>query len=317
MDSFPHLANLHTEGRYEIAEQLLQAGASVDFCDALGRTPLMFAAAQNNRNICHLLLTRGSNIHVTDSGHYKQTALHYAVQERKLEAAMVLVEHGAIVFDSSKSFHESPIFATVMYSPIVLHSFLIHCSTNIHSKMSTLLSYLFHLALREKQEGSAIIVLQNGYYPVQDVTLCRRSYKRYTSCFHLAASYGMVELMNVLIELNSQFMQENWLVGENIPAELAQLPDFASWLVEKDIPAELAQLPEFASYLVESRKQPSLLVKLCKSTILKRLNTFHKTYYLSKITDLPLPKSLKTFLGTVAMPTKKMAITSSHQVNGG
>ena len=89
----------------------------------------------------------------------------------------------------------------------------------------------------------------------------------------------MIELMRMLVELNSQCLQEDWLV-------------------EEDIPAKLAQQPDFASYLVESRKQPPLLLKLCKSTILERLDILHKTY-MWKITDLPLPKSLKTFLATV------------------
>ena len=298
-DFFSPLSKAAYRGHYQIAKQLLCAGVSVNFCDVWGRTPLMFAAAQNNTDICRLLLTWGSNIHATDSGHYKQTALHYAVQERKCEAAMLLVEHGAIVFDpsifdTSKPLH---ILATVIHSPMVLHSFLNHCSANIYSRMPKSLSYLFDRALRKKQEGSAIIVLQNGYYPVQEVKLRRHSYKHHTSCFNLAARYGMIELMSMLIELNSQFMQENWLV-------------------EEVIPPELARLPEFASYLVESRKQPSLLVKLCKSTILKRLDIFHKTYYMSKITDLPLPKSLKTFLATVAMSTNRwrsQALTKSME----
>ena len=76
---FSPLSKAAFRGHFQIAEQLLRAGASVDFRDDWGRTPLMLAAAQDNTDICLLLLTWGSDINVTDSGHYKQTALHYAV----------------------------------------------------------------------------------------------------------------------------------------------------------------------------------------------------------------------------------------------
>ena len=66
---------------------------------------------------------------------------------------MLLVEHGALLFDSSRPMEESPILAAVHHSPIVLHSILSHCGINSYSRIPFSLKYLFSLALHEKQNG--------------------------------------------------------------------------------------------------------------------------------------------------------------------
>ena len=64
----------------EIASKHL--GASVDFTDRTGRTPLMVAASRGNPTICCLLLHHGVKVHARNTSTItnadKFTALHYA-----------------------------------------------------------------------------------------------------------------------------------------------------------------------------------------------------------------------------------------------
>ena len=99
-------------GNAESVELLLDAGAPVDARDAWhGETALMWAAGENHAEVVRLLLERGADIHGKSTEFVwdgvKQTgvasilprggltALLHAAREDALEAARVLLEHGA------------------------------------------------------------------------------------------------------------------------------------------------------------------------------------------------------------------------------
>ena len=60
--------------RYQMAEQLLCAGADVNFVDNNGRTPLMEAARDGYLEICRLLIHHGANPNAIGTS-YHRTAL--------------------------------------------------------------------------------------------------------------------------------------------------------------------------------------------------------------------------------------------------
>ena len=106
---------------------------------------------------------------------------------------------------------------------------------------------------------------------------------------YIAADNGFVELMCLVIALNPQVLQEDWLVQKDFPAKLMQHEDIIQWLVEH-------------------RKHPASLQQLCKSAILSQLGTF----YVPNINPLPLPKLLKTYLQGIEPPYKTK--TEAHNL---
>ena len=135
------------------------------------------------------------------------------------------------------------------------------------------LETLFNLGLLHESERCLIIILQQGYYPIDNES----KEAGFLSCFHRACDSGMIELMSLLLELNPGYMQERWLVMKSYPSSFLQYSDFFFWLRDY-------------------RKYPASLVKMCKSTILYQLGSYYRT----KIKLLPLPTALTTYLSSLA-----------------
>ena len=268
----------------EVASKHL--GVSVNFTDRTGRTPLMVAASSGNPTICRLLLHHGAEVHarntttITDA--YKFTALHYAARDGMHEAAAVLLQHGAKIYNIPKPWIDyigncSPLATAIRAHSDMAEYFLDYLHT--HGTKVPLTSVL-HTAINHQNEHCAVLVLHRGIFPFKDefnlFIPFRMPDKRYTSYFHMAASVGLSKLMSSLVEINPYLLQEEWLVQNQLPAETKQHRDFVIWLKKH-------------------RRQPTSLVKLCKSTILAHLGD----YYIPRINALPLPKLLQTVLASI------------------
>ena len=264
------------KGECDIVEKLLLAGASVDFLHRNGYTPLMEAVDCGNLDVCHLLLSHGADVHkARNIYNAKNTALHYAARAGELEVVALLVEHGACICDHSLISLKP--FAALRISPAgfalrqnrsqVLNSFLDYCKAD---GQPLPLEPLFQMAIMENSDQCAIVVLKQGYFPMHKV------YSNYGTHFERVAKWGRISLMGVLMGMNTQFMQEDWLIQKELPHTLEQHTGFVSWLLE-------------------CRKQTPSLQALCKSRILSQLGT----YYMPKIDALPLPKTLRTYLAVV------------------
>ena len=230
----------------------------------------MAAVIYENYKMCCLLLHHGADVNIRSDT--QKTALYYAAA-RGGQITSLLLRNGAEIQKPIKTCNEvdsSPLGSAIIGSTILTRNaasfrlLLDHC---IGRNIKVALEPLFEFTIEWERQKCAKIILQRGYYPVRnelDENFCKAAQKR------------MVKLMRIMINLNPQFMQEEWLVLKCIPSKLAKNVKFVSWLVE-------------------CRKQPPNLLQLCRSTILTQL----ESYYLAKIDALPLPKSLKTFLATV------------------
>ena len=81
----------------DLVEQLLCAGASVDFPDHYLKTPLMHAAYSADKDISHVLLSHGANVNAMNE--IKLQALHYAIRSNNVPVASLLLENGAELHD--------------------------------------------------------------------------------------------------------------------------------------------------------------------------------------------------------------------------
>ena len=255
---------------YVLVEKLLHAGASANFPIDNGYTALMLASIAGSMDICNLLLKHGADVH---GSHTKMayTALYYAAQYGELKTASLLLEHGARIYDSSIPWHEqtSSIKVAIQWrKPKMLNFLLDYCNK---TDMEIPLPLIFReAATRAGSDECAIIALKQGYSP-ESVASAKGTW------FQMAADTGSVKLVSVLVELNPHFLQEDWLLQNQLPEKLTAHPDFCDWLV---------------GY----RKRPPCLQKLCRSVILSQLQVI---YCIPKVRELPLPRVLKTYLTAV------------------
>ena len=274
----PVLIEAVKKGHYSIAQQLLDVGADVNALGTWGWSPLRWASILDNYDMCCLLLRNGANPNqfTSPTEHHTSsygTALYYATENDSYNIVTLFLEHGAEVCrpdipwdDESKS----PIALAVVRSPCITKLFLDHCK-----KFDILvpLDLLLNLAIQQSNEECALLLSQHGFYPEENEA---KVFKPFSSCFHKAAHHGLTKLMSHLVELNTQYLQEEWLI-------------------QKDFPGTMKQKLNFISWLVEYRKQPSSLQILCKSAVLSQTGM----HYILKVDKLPLPNALKRFLQVV------------------
>ena len=250
-----------------LLEKLLCAGANADFGGNNFRTPLLHAASGDSgyKDIVHVLLSHGANVNAMDSSKYQ--ALRYTILSDNLQTASLLLESGAELHHPDQSKSNNFQFVLLWKRPHLL-KFLLHHAEKRGMHIS--LEILYNMAVNCLSEECAILILKQGCYLHPKLSADTLSYR---SCFHEASCHDLIKLMGFLLELNPHFMQEDWLVQKDLPADLRLHSDLVSWLSEQ-------------------RKHPPSLVRLCRSRILAQLDT----YYTQKVTELPLPNALKTFL---------------------
>lgn len=122
----------------------LEMGASPNFTDNLGNTPLHYAAALGNLTVMRILIDYGGNINaVSLSG---DTALSQAVANGKTAMVKLLLTHGANPFDGPPESHYDQNVDSAVLSSTQRLSLVVSLSTgyscgdlHIHYTVRTLL----------------------------------------------------------------------------------------------------------------------------------------------------------------------------------
>ena len=258
---------------HAIMKQLLHAGASVDFKDGAGWTSLMVAAYLDDVHSCQILLNHdGADVNAKNGS---ETALFHTsyngiIEDANDAACLLVVDYAAQPCASNLQLNLWRNFGTSAFATAI--------SFHAYEQVKLFLTYfneqdiqlplesLIRLAIKKSSEDCAIIFLEQGIY------LDHKSLQT-NSLFHMAAEKGQMKLMSFLVELNTQFLQEEWLIQNKIPRRLQKHKNYTVWLMDY-------------------RKQVPSLQKLCKSSILSQLGS----YYKPRIAELPFPKSLKKYM---------------------
>ena len=96
---------LHNTGSAEIAQVLLDHGATVDSRTKYGETPLHLAACHGVTDLMKTFIQSGADVNATMKG--GDTPLHHAVRFNEPDAINLLIEHGAKE-DLKNSYNYSP-----------------------------------------------------------------------------------------------------------------------------------------------------------------------------------------------------------------
>ena len=276
LQSFSPLLKAVRSNKCDIVEQLLRAGAGVNFWGPSGSTPLGIAASNGYTTLCKLLLRYGANMNLKNNRGFAPLCL--AAMKGESEVIALLLETEAQFFnpskpsDNFKALHNSPLGKCIKLKHN--QEFTEHVDK---INVSLPLAALFHFSVHFGTEYCSILLLQQGYYPTLG---SEEAFNLDISCFRLAAIYYYSRLMRLLVAINPHFLQEKWLINQHFPIRYKERlhGDFFHWLFE-------------------IRKQHPDLAQLCKSRIQAQLDF----YYLrqGKIDELPLPNSLKAFLKSV------------------
>ena len=177
-----------------IIEQLLLAGAHVDFPKDCGQTPLMITASNGNIHMSELLLKYDANVNARNHKKVYLSVLCYAVRVSNARTVALLLEHGALAYDSSKEEVRAaaPMHTAIQYkSPCMLKLLLDHADKiNRRIPPAEFVSPIFTWG----SEKCAIVFMQEGYYPKPE-------------WFHCVTYYNMPKLMSLLVEINPHYLQ--------------------------------------------------------------------------------------------------------------
>ena len=208
-------------GKYAIAEQLLCAGAGVEFVNGLGRTPLMEAVRYRNTDICHLLLNHGANINARCKGN-RYEALHYVARRgSSSDVAALLIKHGAEPYNPTnpqENFEDSPFAMAICFNcPHIMEIYLDYCENNNYRIPAKL---ALSMAIHEGSCDCAVILLKRGLSPIPNGPIVKMPYfdlfNNSATCLYVAAVRGLDKLISFLIELNPHMLQEESLVQGDI-----------------------------------------------------------------------------------------------------
>ena len=111
------------------ASEILNEGQDPNVKDATGYTPLMIAAGLGNYQMCELLLSAGSDIHILDN-RMGASALHKAAQGGVVPVAELLLHHGAFIDLQAPTHGHTPLHDASWHRNAAMVEFLLSQGAN-------------------------------------------------------------------------------------------------------------------------------------------------------------------------------------------
>ena len=243
--------------------------------------PINMALRTGNVSICSLLLDAFYNYPGKPAWSIPG---EYTTMHGSLEILQLLVKHGAKISDD--------IIKSIVIGryPHLLEYCLEHeyqrPGNEIQWNETTMISLMRIILedpMKQCDERCFAVLLQWGIYTARTPVVDNdEEFALYT-----AANAGAIQTMRMLVELRPSRLQKRWLVEGRIPPPPAGF-SFTFNLLEHNIKA----CQKFAVTLIEARKNPCLLMILCRAKIIQSLG--YKPF--AKVPELPLPMALKDFV---------------------
>lgn len=158
---------------------LIEAGATVDKCDILGRTPFHYACRSGEKDLIELFLNHKAN--ALHSDWYKRTALHSAVGGMNLRAIKLLIRNPDIVVDAKDSLGDTPLSMACRLNDVKMAELLMEGNA-MPSKdcVRKCLQHNSHAVLRLIAQSYSRVPLSTSNFSDRDPVLhqlCRGSFQ--------------------------------------------------------------------------------------------------------------------------------------------
>lgn len=216
----------------------------------------------NNRTICELLLNSMCDKEARTADGF--TALHYAVAYRRYDIAEVLLSNH-VDKHAASSGGATPMAVAIEHQNPTMCRMLIEYGYKMNSVFDWQETPLEMAIVCHSEECAMTLVHWGcGLRPL----IGKPSY------FLRSACEGLTLLVQLLVDMNPYYLNEDWVRRRQIPLSLYKRPSFYEWLCSE-------------------ASQPRSLKLLCRANIFRYLGK----YPCHKVDQLPLPKALNNFVG--------------------
>ena len=197
----------------QVVQKLLESGISPDIRDALGSTPLMYAAWAGHAEVVMVLLEHGAQPNLSCS--QQRTALHRACgrgTERHRNVVKELMTSGkdiAVNARDARFYGNTALLHAVDRNDVEVTKLLLSCK-ELDSDLRTLdieEKNALHLAVTRKNVEIAKMVIEDGGIPVDSM-----EHNEKTS-LNLAARHGSIEMIQLLLDLGARVESHDRLGG--------------------------------------------------------------------------------------------------------
>lgn len=187
------------QGHHEVARLLLEAGADKDKVGGRHWLSALHLACQHGHcDMVRLLLDAGADIDNVAGASWSETALHVAAEKGQLEVVRLLLEAGAgkhqITSEGSSALHLAAWNGHAQVAQLLLEAGL----DKDHAAKDG--SSALHLAVENGSEAVVACLLNAKV----DTGTCRQGF----APLHLAASFGYVEIAELLLKAGAEKNQE-------------------------------------------------------------------------------------------------------------
>ncbi|XP_068726077.1 ankyrin repeat and protein kinase domain-containing protein 1-like [Montipora capricornis] len=293
-------------GHLDVVRLLVEAGSNLDNIDKFGKQPLMYAVAGAHVETVKFLLETGSSVTSGRNWH----ALHEACKVGSPELVQILIDAGARVNNPrhySGGAPWSPLHIAVRHGNLDCIKLLIKAGADVNSINAGRHTPLHEAAYRGYENVIQELLL-HGADPHA------ASNQRRTP-LHEACMQGNVQSAMMLLDVGSKVNARDFVT--DTPLHLALRANHAcdiatqltcvllrygasSTLMGRDdeMPLDIAKQSsqDYSLELLESALEiPQPLVNICKVSVRKQL-----ACHWDRISELPLPVTLKTFVTSVA-----------------
>ncbi|KAJ5924217.1 hypothetical protein N7466_008404 [Penicillium verhagenii] len=188
------------DGNCEIAKLLIEHGAKLDLTNNEGSTPLYMASLHGHLDVVKMLLEKGANVDAQNKT--GRTALTCAASDGNFETAKLLTEHGAKL-DLARNDGTTPLCIASGEGHLDIARILLEKGANYHTANSRGRTPVSSASLKGHAEVVQLLLTQSPMPSLKEAD------KNGYSALNLAAYYGHLETLNLLLEHNADIESKN------------------------------------------------------------------------------------------------------------